>query len=89
MKKKIILPFLILSFFLFIIKFIKIFRVIFYLIITGNLRKIYLLRGVVTLIKINDTTVLKLPTEYDFIVCLGCYEKIIFGEKDRTGLPSA
>ena len=89
MKKKIILPFLVSSFFLFIIKFIKIFRVIFYLIITGSLRKIYLLRGNVTLIKINDRTVLKLPTEYDFIVLLGCYEKIIFGKKDRAGLPSA
>ena len=42
----------------------------FYLIITGSLRKIYLLRGNVTLIKINDRTVLKLPTEYDFIVLL-------------------
>ena len=63
MKKKIILPFLVLSFFLFIIKFIKIFRVIFYVIITGNLRKIYRLRGNVTLIKINDRTVLKLPTD--------------------------
>ena len=89
MKKKIILPFVVLSFFLFVVKFIKIFRVMFYLIITGSLRKTYLLRGNVTLIKINDKTVLKLPTEYDFIVCLGCYEKIIFGEKDRAGLPSA
>ena len=70
MKKKIILPFLVLSFFLFIVKFINIFRVMFYLIITGSLRKIYLLRGNVTLIKINDRTVLKLPTEYDFIVLL-------------------
>ena len=70
MKKKIILPFVVLSFFLFVVKFIKIFRVMFYLIITGSLRKIYLLRGNVTLIKINDRTVLKLPTEYDFIVLL-------------------
>lgn len=73
MKKKIILPllvlpFLLLSLFLFAVKFIKTFRVILYLIITGSLRETYFLRGAVTLIKVNDKTVLRLPTEYDFII---------------------
>ena len=68
MKRRFLFLVIIISAYLFILKFIEIFKVIFYLLKEGRLKEAYILRGNVTLLKIDKTTVYRLPTEYDFFV---------------------
>lgn len=87
MKRKILFIGVLFSFCLFIVKLVQILKVLIYLVKERLLRETYILQGDVTLIKVNEHTVYKLPTETDFIILIFFFVLlltfIIFYKKTR------